>query len=98
MTNPSYYKSTLQYLKQLPFNLIKDADFKPAFSTRLKCNDKEIMAINPAKPTSSTHIEIAGAGLKRATAFTIRIQYQFNLQALQAEYLYILWCTVRNVL
>jgi peptidyl-dipeptidase Dcp len=93
MTNPLLQKSTLQY-QAPPFNLIKDADFKPAFAYGLKVHDKEIMAIanNPAKPTFQNTVlafEIAGVDLKRATSLFYNLtgsNTNSNLQALQAEY------------
>jgi peptidyl-dipeptidase Dcp len=93
MTNPLLQKSTLQY-QAPPFNLIKDADFKPAFEYGLGVHDKEIMAIatNPAKPTFQNTVlalETSGVDLKRAAGVFYNLtgsNTNPTLQALQAEY------------
>lgn len=93
MTNPLLQKSTLQY-QAPPFNLIKDADFKPAFEYGLGVHDKEIMAIatNPAKPTFQNTVlalETSGVDLKRAAGVFYNLtgsNTNATLQALQAEY------------
>lgn len=71
MTNPLLQKSTLQY--QAPrFDLIKDADFKPAFDYSLKIHDAEIDKIANSK-TKATFantvlaLEISGEDFVRAT-------------------------------
>lgn len=93
MTNPLLQKSTLQY--QAPqFNLIKDADFKPAFEYGLAVHDKEIMAIanNTAKPTFQNTVlavETSGVDLQRAMGMFYNLTSSNTnptLQALQAEY------------
>ncbi|AWG21716.1 dipeptidyl carboxypeptidase II [Flavobacterium faecale] len=93
MTNPLLQKSSLQY--QAPaFNLIKDADYKPAFEFGLAAQDKQITAIanSPAKATFQNTVlalEISGEDLKRATtAFYSQTGANTNptLQALQVAY------------
>ncbi|SEA77760.1 peptidyl-dipeptidase Dcp [Flavobacterium gillisiae] len=93
MTNPLLQRSTLQY-QAPPFNLIKDADFKPAFEYGLGVHDKEIMAIadSPAKPSfqnSVLALETSGVDLKRAMSVFYNLtgsNTNPTLQALQAEY------------
>jgi peptidyl-dipeptidase Dcp len=93
MTNPLLQKSVLQY-QAPPFNLIKDADFKPAFEYGLQLHDQEIAAIatNPAVPTFKNTVlalETSGVDLKRAASVFYNLtgsNTNPTLQALQAEY------------
>jgi peptidyl-dipeptidase Dcp len=92
-TNPLLLKSTLQY--QAPhFDLIKDADFKPAFEYGLKVHDKEIekIANDKTPPTFKNTvlaIETSGEDLNRATGIFYNLTGSNTnpiLQKLEEEY------------
>jgi peptidyl-dipeptidase Dcp len=92
-TNPLLRKSTLQY--QAPhFDLIKDADFKPAFEYGLKVHDQEIekIANDKTPPTFKNTvlaIETSGEDLNRATGIFYNLTGSNTnpiLQKLEEEY------------
>ncbi len=63
-SNPFFTASTLPYSTE-PFNIIKDADYKPAFEEGMKQHLKEIEAIanNPAPATfANTYVAMEKAG------------------------------------